>query len=60
MLLDAVVRAVMSYALPVVAVSGLAGALWPVTFVAVQIVTNIYYNRAGLYRMLGARWAERA
>jgi hypothetical protein len=30
-----------------------------VTFLVIQVVTNIYYNRAGLYRILGARWAAR-
>ena len=34
----------------------LGGLLWPVTFVVIQLVTNAYYHRAGLYRILGARW----
>jgi len=40
-------------------VPGLSGALWPVTFVVLQVVTNIYYQFAGLNRMLGARWLAR-
>jgi hypothetical protein len=56
LLADAAVRVVMSYTLPVAVVPGLGGALWPVTFVLVQIITNIYYQAAGLNRLLGARW----
>ena len=56
LLVDATLRVVMSYSLPIDVVPGLGGALWPVTFLAIQVITNIYYNRAGLYRILGARW----
>jgi hypothetical protein len=56
MLADAAIRVVMSYTLPISVVPGLGGALWPVTFVALQVVTNIYYQMAGLNRLLGARW----
>jgi len=59
LLVDAVIRVVMSFTLPVDVVPGLGGALWPVTFLVIQVVTNIYYNGAGLYRILGARWAAR-
>lgn len=59
LLTDAVIRVVMSYTLPVTVVPGLGGALWPVTFVVLQVVTNIYYQFAGLNRMLGARWLAR-
>jgi hypothetical protein len=58
MLGDAVVRVVMAYTLPIRIVPGLSGALWPVTFVLLQIVTNIYYAVAGLNQMLGARWPD--
>ena len=54
LLVDAVLRILMSYTLPVAVVPGLGGALWPVTFIAIQVVTNVYYHRAGLYRLLGA------
>ena len=56
LLVDATLRVVMSYSLPIDVVPGLGGALWPVTFIATQVITNIFYNRAGLYRILGARW----
>lgn len=56
MLADAAIRVAMSYTLPVAVVPGLGGALWPVTFVVLQVVTNVYYHLAGLNRMLGARW----
>ncbi len=59
MLADAAVRMVMAYTLPVSVVPGLGGALWPVTFVILQVVTNIYYHFAGLNQMLGARWLNR-
>jgi hypothetical protein len=55
-----VIRVVMSYTLPVAAVPGLGGALWPVTFVVLQVLTNTYYHFAGLNRMLGARWLARS
>lgn len=56
LLADAAARVVMAYTLPVAVVPGLGGALWPVTFVLLQVITNVYYLRAGLNRMLGARW----
>jgi hypothetical protein len=56
MLADAAVRVVMSYTLPISTVPALAGLLWPVTFVLIQIVTNVYYHAAGLWQILGARW----
>jgi hypothetical protein len=59
MLADAVIRVVMAYAASVAVVPALGGALWPVTFVVVQVVTNVYYHRAGLYRILGASWLAR-
>ena len=56
MLIDAAIRVVISYTLPISVVPGVGGALWPVTFLALQVVTNIYYQMAGLNRLLGARW----
>jgi hypothetical protein len=56
LLIDAVVRVVISYTLPVDAVPAIGGLLYPVTFVVLQLVGNIYFSRAGLYRLLGARW----
>ncbi len=60
LLVDAALRIAMSYSLPIDVVPGLGGALWPVTFVAIQVITNVYYNLAGLYRILGARWIRPA
>ena len=37
---------------PVGVVPALGGALWPVTFVILQVVTNIYFARAGFWRIL--------
>jgi hypothetical protein len=55
LLLDAVVRVVMAYALPINDVPGLAGALWLITFVVVQVITNIYLVRSGLWDILRGR-----
>jgi hypothetical protein len=52
MLLDAVLRIVMAYTLPVDVVPGLGGALWPVTFVLLQVVTNVYFYRVDLWGVL--------
>lgn len=30
------------------------------TFIALQIVTNVYYHQAGLYEILGAAWIRPA
>jgi hypothetical protein len=51
-LLDAGVRVVMAYALPVDDVPALAGALWLVTFLLLQIITNVYLSRSGLWPIL--------
>ncbi len=51
-LIDAVIRLVMAYTLPVNVVPGLGGALWPVTFIALQVITNIYFARSGLWLIL--------
>lgn len=60
LLADAALRVAMSYTLPIPVVPGLGGALWPVTFVVLQVVSNVYDHRAGLYRILGAPWARPA
>ena len=51
-LLDAALRVVMAYALPLNDVPALAGALWLVTFLLLQIITNTYLVRAGLWPIL--------
>lgn len=52
LLVDAALRVIMAYMLPVDVVPGLSGALWPATFVVLQIVTNVYFTRAGMWQML--------
>jgi hypothetical protein len=58
LLADAAVRVVISYMLPVDAVPAIGGLLYPVTFVVLQVAGNIYFTRAGLYKLLGARWLQ--
>jgi len=53
---DAVLRVLMAYALPVDVAPALGGLLFPVTFVVLQVITNIYYHRAGLWAVLDAPW----
>ena len=60
LLADAVIRMVMAYTLPVDVVPGLGAALYPVTFIVLQLITNVYYQLAGLNRLLGARWLAAA
>jgi uncharacterized protein YhfF len=54
---DAAVRFTMAYTLPVKAVPALNGAQYAVLFVLLQIFTNIYYFRAGLYDSRSALYA---
>lgn len=51
MLVDAAARITMAYTLPVDAVPGLGGLLWPVTLVLLQVVNGVYYEFAGLWRI---------
>jgi hypothetical protein len=51
-LADAAIRLVMAYWLPIGVVPALGGALWPATFIAVQVVTNVYFARSGFWRIL--------
>ena len=52
LLIDAAVRVAMAYTLPIDAIPGLSGALWIVTLLALQTVTNIYFLRSGLWTVL--------
>jgi hypothetical protein len=52
LLADAVLRLVMAWTLPVGVVPGLGGALWPVTFVVLQVITNVYFARSGFWLIL--------
>ena len=52
LLVDAAIRVLMAYTLPIDLVPGLGGALWPVTFVVLQVITNVYFQRAGFWHIL--------
>jgi hypothetical protein len=56
LVIDATARVVISYTLPVDAVPAIGSLLYPVTFLVLQVAGNAYFHRAGLYRLLGARW----
>lgn len=55
---DAGVRVAMAYTLPVAVVPALGGAVYPATFVVLQVITNVYYHRSGLWTLLGASWVR--
>lgn len=52
LIFDAALRVAMAYTLPADLVPGLGGALWLVTFLALQVITNIYFIASGLWVML--------
>ena len=45
----------MAWTLPVDAVPALGAALWPVTFVVLQVITNVYFYRPGQWLILRER-----
>jgi hypothetical protein len=47
---DAVVRVVVAYTLPVDVVPGLDASMWLITFVALQVVQQVYLTRSGVWR----------
>lgn len=51
-LIDAVLRVVMAYTLPVDTVPALQLSMFIVTGLLMQVVTNVYYARAGLWRVI--------
>jgi hypothetical protein len=51
-LADAIARIVMAATLPVGLIPALGGALWPVTFVVLQVWTNVYFFRSGFWQLL--------
>lgn len=51
-LADAVVRVATAATLPIGVIPALGGALWPVTFIALQVATNVYFARSGFWRIL--------
>ncbi|GAA2750021.1 VC0807 family protein [Kitasatospora cinereorecta] len=60
MLIDAAVRVVMAYCLPVDLVPGLGALLWPVTLLLLQVVNGVYYEVAGLWRLTSGAAARPA
>jgi len=58
LILDAGARVVMAYTVPVALVPAIGGALYPATFVALQVITNVYYHRSGLWTVLEAPWVR--
>jgi hypothetical protein len=52
MLTDAVTRITMAWTLPVDTVPALGAALWPATFILLQVITNVYFHRTGLWAIL--------
>ncbi len=51
-LIDAVLRVVIAYRVPIGSVVALQTAMFGVTLLLMQVVTNVYYSRAGLWPML--------
>lgn len=54
-LIDAVLRVVMAYTLPVESVPALQTGMFIVTGILMQVVTNVYYVQAGLWRLIRDR-----
>ena len=52
LLVDAGVRILIAYTLPIDLVPGVAGALYPATFVVLQVIDQINYRRSGLWQIL--------
>jgi hypothetical protein len=59
-LADAAARIFMACTLPIGVIPALGGALWPVTFVALQVATSIYFFRSGFWRILATGTAAEA
>jgi hypothetical protein len=51
-MLDAVLRVVIAYTMPIDAVPGTQLALFIITLLLMQVVTNVYYARAGLWTLI--------
>jgi hypothetical protein len=51
-LADAVIRVIVAVALPISVVPAVGGVLWPVTFILLQVATNIFFARSGFWRIL--------
>jgi hypothetical protein len=51
-LIDAVLRVVIAYRMPIASVVALQTAMFGVTILLMQVVTHVYYSRVGLWPML--------
>ena len=51
-LTDAVIRVIVAVTLPISVVPAIGGALWPVTFIMLQVATNVFFARSGFWRIL--------
>ena len=51
-LADAVIRVIVAVVLPISVLPAVGGALWPVTFILLQVATNIFFARSGFWRIL--------
>ncbi|MGW8554804.1 VC0807 family protein [Streptomyces tubercidicus] len=52
LLVDAVLRVIMAYTLPVDSVPALDGALYFVTYIVLQVITHIVLHKTGVFRLL--------
>jgi hypothetical protein len=52
LLADAGVRVVIAYSMPIDVVPAAAGALYPATFLMLQVIDQINYRRSGLWQIL--------
>ncbi|MFI1161511.1 VC0807 family protein [Streptomyces sioyaensis] len=52
LLVDAVLRVIMAYTLPVDTVPALDGALYVVTYVVLQVITHIILHKTGVFQLL--------
>jgi hypothetical protein len=55
LLADAGVRVVIAYSMPIDVVPAAAGALYPATFLMLQVIDQINYRRSGLWQILVVR-----
>ena len=52
LLADAGIRIVTAYSLPIDLVPAMTGALYPATFLVLQVIDQINYRRSGLWQIL--------
>ncbi|MEU5214246.1 VC0807 family protein [Streptomyces sp. NPDC020742] len=59
LLVDAALRVLMAYTLPVDSVPALDGVLYVVTYLALQVTTHLVLHRTGVFRMIFPRGGKR-